>query len=407
LGDVFAIQPITRSAWPTHDLLTSEGADLLRDVGIPMLVVPYERYLGYAGNVGGFTDTSLLLNGRLGDGSTIRMLIVDEITQLLDPDQGDSPGTGSPAERAIRLMASAAAMRYQLDPDLRSMVLTTPDLTAPDTEVLSHIEGFVAEHPDFSFQPLDRIADITNSFFVEDIPVTVDLDARPSMSLVERVEQIDETRAGMADVGSMLPADDARRAAWDASMQVALSTGLTAQQSNRRIGEVIADLDEIRQAVQEPEIFSFTITGRHADIPVRIENTSDTPLRVKIRLEAEKLNFPTDLVDAVLLPNSVTAISVPVTSRSNGVFPVVIEVLTPAGTALTEPVELSARVSTLAGLGRVFTVGALLVLASWWFSYFRRRRRSGRQEQIETARSRHPAKSEEDGKEGEVVSDGE
>jgi hypothetical protein len=143
----------------------------------------------------------------------------------------------------------------------------------------------------------------------------------------------------------------------------------------------------VRDAVQEPETFSFTITGRQADIPVRIENTGPTPLRVVVRLEAEKLSFPSDMVEAVLLPNAITAVPVPVTARSNGIFPVLIEVSTPAGNPLTEPVELTARVSSLAGLGRVVTVGAGLVLASWWYSYFRRRRK----QQLERARSLHPA----------------
>jgi hypothetical protein len=64
--------------------------------------------------------------------------------------------------------------------------------------------------------------------------------------------------------------------------------------------------------------------------------------------------------------------------------------LTPAGNQLTAPIEFTARVSTLTGLGRVFTVGALLVLATWWFSYFRRRRISTRSAGIDGAARRHP-----------------
>jgi hypothetical protein len=170
-----------------------------------------------------------------------------------------------------------------------------------------------------------------------------------------------------------------------------LSTGLTGPQSIALIDGVEGELQQIRLAVQQPEAFQFTITGRDADIPVRIENTGDTPLTVNVRLEAEKLSFPADEIEAVLLPNAITSVPIPVTARSNGAFPVVVEVLTPAGNQLTEPVELTARVSTLAGLGRVFTVGALLVLATWWYSYFRRRHRAGRQHALHATRARHPA----------------
>jgi len=297
-------------------------------------------------------------------------------------------------------------MRYQLDPDLRSMVLTTADLSAPDPEVLTHLEQYVAEHPDYSFEPLDEIADITNMFFVEGRAVTVELDTSASVSIERRVQRINETRLRMADVESMLPAGDERPDDWDSTMRTALSTGLTSPRSIALIDGVEGELQQIRLAVQQPETFQFTITGRDADIPVRIENTGDTPLTVSVRLEAEKLSFPADEIEAVLLPNAITSVPIPVTARSNGVFPVLVEVLTPAGNQLTEPVELTARVSTLAGLGRVFTVGALLVLATWWFSYFRRKHRAGRQDALHAARSRHPAERSADDDIDQDIDDG-
>ena len=94
---------------------------------------------------------------------------------------------------------------------------------------------------------------------------------------------------------------------------------------------VETELTEIRTAVKPPEVFSFTITGRSADIPVRIENTGPTPLKVALRLTAEKLNFPSDLVEATLEPNTVTVVSVPVTARSNGIFPVQTRRCSPQG----------------------------------------------------------------------------
>ena len=47
--------------------------------------------------------------------------------------------------------------------------------------------------------------------------------------------------------------------------------------------------------------------------------------------------------------------------------------------------------STLTGLGRLFTVGAVLVLATWWFTYFRRRQAQRRGQDVELAAARHPA----------------
>ena len=45
---------------------------------------------------------------------------------------------------------------------------------------------------------------------------------------------------------------------------------------------------------------------------------------------------------------------------------------TPSGAVIGEPIVLTARVNALSGLGQLLTGAALLVLATWWFSHFRR-----------------------------------
>ena len=42
----------------------------------------------------------------------------------------------SPIERAVRVMATTGALRHGLEPDLRSLVITATDLTAPDAETI-------------------------------------------------------------------------------------------------------------------------------------------------------------------------------------------------------------------------------------------------------------------------------
>src|SRR5690606_38564306 len=113
------------------------------------------------------------------------------------------------------------------------------------------------------------------------------------------------------------------------------------------------------------------------EVPLRITNTGPVPVTVRIRLTAEKLEMPDGDLEVTLEPG-VGEIDVPVEARSNGRFPVTAELFTPLGNRLTEPVELQARVNTLTGIGYVVTVGAGLVLASWWFAHYRRKRRERR-----------------------------
>jgi hypothetical protein len=384
LTSTFPTVPVSRSAWPVTGVISPGGAGAVRDLGVPMLIVTDERYLTYEGNIGGFVDTTLLSNAALDDGSQIRMAIADPVGSWLDPDVDTS---FSAVERAVRIMATANALRHELSPDLRTMILTSPGLRTPDAATTAAMEHFVNEHPKNTFDSIQRVPNSTNALFIDQEPHVVGLPDQIPLSLESRVREADAMRLQIADVATMLPDDDDRPPQWDDELQLAMSTGLSLAEAETVFADVESGIDDLRTSVGEPETFPITIGSREADIPVRIANDSSTPLEVVIRLTGEKLSVPGGDQSTVLDPNGVTETAVPVIARSNGVFPVTIEVVTPAGNPLGEPVEFTARVNNLTGLGRVVTVGAALVLISWWFSYYRRKRRN----RVDLAAGRHPS----------------
>jgi len=201
---------------------------------------------------------------------------------------------------------------------------------------------------------------------------------------------VTDSRQRAADVGSMLPQSDARPDDWERSLRISLTTGVT----NAAAAEIVADVDqqiaEIHDAVLPPEPFTFTVGGREAPIPLRFTNTSDVALNVVVHLDADKLTFPSNNVAVELSANSTTDVPIDVEARSNGQFPVRIELRTPAGNLLTDPVVLTAKVTNFSGLGRVVTVGALLVLATWWVTYIKRRRKAAYDQRVVDSISRHP-----------------
>jgi hypothetical protein len=143
--------------------------------------------------------------------------------------------------------------------------------------------------------------------------------------------------------------------------------------------------------VLPPEPFPFTVGGRRATIPLRVTNTSGTPLTVKLHFDSDKLTFPENDIVRELPPNQTSEVQVDIVARSNGVSPMTVIIRTPFGGQLTDPVVLTARVNNLTGLGRVVTVGLLLVLATWWLTYFQRRRRQQHARRVAESASRHPA----------------
>jgi hypothetical protein len=117
-------------------------------------------------------------------------------------------------------------------------------------------------------------------------------------------------------------------------------------------------------------------------------------------MSSPKLSFPdssppdgdpaaTDTGDhrVTLRPNDDTSVIIPVRAKSNGTSPITVEVLTPAGESIAEPVTITSRVTAFTGLGQVLTAAFILVLLSWWFAPWRSKRRAG----IEEGRDRHPS----------------
>ena len=250
--------------------------------------------------------------------------------------------------------------------------------------MLAFLAQFADEHPDMQFEPLAAIPGLTNSLFLDGEAVTVELDDEPPVDLSRRVADVDAARFRMADVSSMLPAGDARPQQWDETLRTSLTTGIGDPGANALITGVTRDLDAVRASVVPPEPYSFTVGGREATIPLSITNTSATALTVEVHLQSDKLTFPANDLVVDLPPNATTEVPVEIVARSNGVSPMSVLIRTPFGGQITDPVVLTARVNNLTGLGRVVTVGLLIVLATWWLTYFKRRRR----QQHERARRR-------------------
>jgi hypothetical protein len=377
-----------RSTWLYDVAVTPAGAATLSDLGVQMLVMPFRSYAALDGSLRDFTDAMLMQSTVLPNGSSVAVAVVDPVMSQLDPSV--EPDV-TPAAKAVHVMAEISTMRLQLEPDRRSLIVATPDLGIPDPDVLAFLAQFAGEHPDMRFEPLAAIPSLTNSLFLDGQAVTVELDDVPPVDLSRRVADVDAARFRIADVSSMLPADDARPQQWDESLRTALTTGIGDPGASALISGVERDLDELRASVVPPEPFSFTVGGREATIPLRITNTSSTPLTVEVHLQSDKLSFPANDLVVSLAPNATTEVPVDIVARSNGVSPMSVVIRTPFGGQLTDPVVLTARVNNLTGLGRVVTVGLLIVLATWWLTYFKRRRRQHHEQRVAESVTRHPA----------------
>ncbi len=162
----------------------------------------------------------------------------------------------------------------------------------------------------------------------------------------------------------------------------------------------MAEADAIRGSVTPPDPFTFTLTGRSGDIEIQLANTSRDPLTVILRASSPKLSFPGSTDPTVgpadadagdhtitLRPNDKQSVVIPVRAKSNGTSPITVQLLTPAGEEIGEPVTITATVTAFTGLGQVLTAGLVLVLLTWWATHWRSRRRAA----LSDVRERHPS----------------
>ncbi len=389
-----------RDVWLTTDELSAGGAQLLRDLGTRFVVLPADLYAETIDD--DLPPSDLFVEAELPDGGTLPLLVVGPLAEGLTTRAADRIlARSTTTEWAVSTLgellveqadddaATNSALDQPTSPPRRSRVLTTPDLSSPDARLVGALEALATTTPSVRFSPASALVGLTDVLVERgDEPVTVQLPDVAGPPLEARVELIALTRLELASAASMLPDDDPRITAWSTQLDTLISTGYTDAKAQAIATELIADAHSLTEAVELPQPFTFTLTGRNGTIEVRIGNTRDEPLDVVVSLDSEKVNFPEGDQRVTLRPLDETSLFVPVEAESNGTSPISLVVSTPAGQPLDDPVTLTARVSALTGLGQVLTGGFIVVLLTWWFTHWRSRRRA---ELAIDVRDRHPS----------------
>ena len=382
LESAFASTPVVDSLWVAEDRvtssrLTSAGAGLVRDLGRTAVLMSRDAYLAHTGAIGATTDATLAAAVEIGPDDTMAAIVLDTTAALLDV--GARP-TLSAAERAVRVIAEVTAMRRTGPATDRWYIISGTDLQVPDAEVVGHLARMLADDPTVDPAPLSAAVTRVGSM-VDDSgdPVVISWASGPEVDLRDRLPTINTLRAVVFDISTVLPADDARLAEWVRTVDRLFSAGIDETDVARDADRIREEVSAVRSAVVLPPRASFTLTDRNTPLPLLIENRGPVPLRIGIRLVSDRLDVPAEAVEVVLRPGSNT-VRIGVTARTNGTFPVGVEILSPAGNPLIEPLSLTARVNSVSGLGRLVAVGLVLVLSSWWYSHFRRARLGDRQD---------------------------
>jgi hypothetical protein len=380
-------QVARRSAHLVDGPVDAGGASLLRDLGMRSLVLLPTALRSLDDPALSSVDPTLLVDVLIGVEATMPAAVVDPSLADALRDATD------PVMDAHLLVMELLLIRQQAiaafggeDPALaaivlagRTLTLSTPDGEVADPLVTGRLLELVQSTPGLAVTTASVAGTITDTAIVDGLPVTVPLPFEAGPDLDQLADRLYGLTLDAITVGSMLPPGDPRPESWERQMNVMPATELTAAELDGFEATVRNDLDFLRAAVATPSVSDVTLGGRRSTIRIKLRNDADVALTVSVRMESSKLSFPRGEEVVTIPAGDLTEVEIPVEARTNGSFPVSVTLLTPAGEVpLHDPVEFTARVNALTGLGQVVTFAGAVILFSWWVHHFRTRRRDRR-----------------------------
>lgn len=368
LLELLPASTVQRTTAIISDALDESGMDLLRDAGRRTVIATPSAMqdLRYS------SSPSVKNIANRNDASPMTMLLADESLH----EVMTSP-ISKPIERAHRMVAELLLHRDDLKASGISyanmrFVISTFDGALPSQQLLQSLVTLLRLDPAFTLinSALDTPA------IGSDAQVTV-----PRISsgdITERVNALARLQVERDATSSMLPPDDSRIVFWELLDGLIISSAV--DDYVPYIDGLKAQFQSLRDAITLANPGAITLGSRNGDIRFQMRNTAPEDLTVRVLMSSPKLEFPGGAKVVTLTSRSTTDIVIPVRTRTNGRFPVLVTVKTPEGDyAVIAPTTFSARVTAIAGLGQLVMISFILIVLAWWWASWRKSRR----EQVE------------------------
>lgn len=385
---------VNRDAWLQTTTLLSEGAQLLRNLGIRTAVLLADSQKTTANGISLFAEPTRLVELKLSNSDRMAAAFADiHLSEAIT--RGSREPVGGAYLVAQQILAELKTARSEIiDREEtmygRGLILATDSGELPSLALLSALVSTVASQPDMGFVALNDLLGSMTVSVMDGLPVSIELPVA-DVPKTPADTSLSEFTARVNGFSTMLPDGDERPKLWRRVVNVLPASDLTQSQAKAYITAVDTQLAAIGGSIVTPSTTTFTLGGRDSSIRLSLRNDNDTDLLVRVNLTSSKLTLPADDQVVTLPAGTTTLVEIPVTAKSNGRFPVTLQLFTPLGDiTVGSPAKFSARVNALAGLGQLFTGIALLLLLSWWIHHLRREHQR-RQIDNDDSVDRHPA----------------
>lgn len=372
LARVLSVRPDPRT-WATADRLDDGGLERLRNQQVDRLVLPEGDLVPANLPVTLAQPFDLASRG-------LRHPTAAASDHDLESHFTPAPaGADDPVLRAHALLADLAVIYFDRPGKARGVVAQSPRGWSPDPQFLDAVFDGLTSSPIVKAASLDtlfgtvpkattgRAATLTRSLLPTPPPAALPL------------ATIRSARARLESFSSMLESDNPIPDQLDEVLLAAESSDLRPRQRTQYIDGAEHRIAAELKHLEVPANRTITLTARQGDIPVTVRWTADYPVHVLLRVDSNKLTFPggnnTRVID---LGRRNTTERFVVQARTSGAFPLRITLQAPAGGLVLGRSRFTVRSTAASGVGIALSVGAGVILLTWWARHLVRGRRNRR-----------------------------
>jgi hypothetical protein len=189
----------------------------------------------------------------------------------------------------------------------------------------------------------------------------------PPGGVADAATDLTATRRKLDSLGSILGSGNTTSAVIDERLLVAQSSDLkTLRQRLAYVDSAEGLITDQLDSIQMPSGRSITLTARQGEIPVTFQNRTGKPVKVVVKVQSDKLEFPRGATQDLELTRLNTTEKFPVVARTSGAFPMRITLESPDGNLEVGRARITVRSTAASGAGLVMAMGAASFLAIWW-----------------------------------------
>jgi len=301
--------------------------------------------------------------------------------QVMAADKGlsdDFEGGDDQVLAAHRMLADMAMVYFDRPGRPRAVVAAAPRTWRPTTAFLDAFLGGLATSPILAGETLDTAFTTPPAVTASGSPLVRRLAAPKPAAATAPAAPTRDARRRLVSFSSMLAPDNPLDERLEEVLLTSQDADLSPRERSSYLDGFEAQIAHQLDQIDVPRSRSITLTARNGEIPVTILNKTDYPVRLRVQVVSDKLDFPSGAVRDLDLARRNTTERFSVEARASGSFPLRVNLVSPDGALVLGRSRLTVRSTAASGVGVFLSAGAGGFLLLWWARHQIRGRRTNR-----------------------------